>query len=134
MLYTSITKKIPLGAKHGGKRAIEFEVPEPQTVEELINFYGSESEFIARNQKFIARAAIQNAYVKLTSTAGDTEPGAELEALISKAQESVKSYRPETTTGVTQAALVSNAKSLLADETAFLSMTPEQILAKLRGE
>ena len=134
MLYTTVTKKIPLGQKHGGKRAITFEVPEPQTIEEFISFYGSESEFIERNKKNVARAAIQNAYVKLTTAAEDTEPGAELDSLIVKAQESVKGYRPESTSGVTQAALVINAKSLLADETAFLSMTPAEILAKLRGE
>jgi hypothetical protein len=135
IIFTKLVKNIPLGKNHGGKREIEFEVPEPQTIDDFISFYGSEAEFISRNQKYVARAAVQNAYVKLTNAANDTPAGAELEALISKAQEACKTYRPETTGDVTQKELVSNAKGVLAlDDAALSNMSAADVLALLRGE
>lgn len=135
IIFTALTKEIPLGKNHDGKRAIDFEVPEPQTIDDFISFYGSEAEFISRNKKYVARAAIQNAYVMLTKSANDTPAGPELDALITKAQEACKSYRPEQTGDVTQKELVNNAKSVLSlDESKVANMTAADILALLRGE
>lgn len=135
IIYTAITKNIPLGKNHGGKSEIDFEVPEPQTVDDFISFYGSEAEFISRNKKHVARAAVQNAYVMLTKSANDTPAGPELNALIEKAQEACKNYRPEQTGDVTQKELVTNAKGVLSlDEEKVKNMTAADILALLRGE
>jgi|WetSurMetagenome_2_1015567.scaffolds.fasta_scaffold37312_1 hypothetical protein len=131
--YVAVTKKIPLGATHGGKTEITFEIQSFDTLQEQIAFFGSEDELRKRVNKMVEKSAIQNAYVKLTTEGPKTAPGAELDKLIEKAKSSAKNYAPQADVGVTQADLVQNAKSILQDEAKYANMSAAEIIAILRG-
>lgn len=132
MHFVATKKKIK--TEKFGEFEVEFpQVPQCDTVEEMVAFYGGEKEFLERNNKILARAATQTSVLRLGST--NAADQAALDEQIAKEKQSAKDYKPEVTSGVSAKTAKAGVDALqdlaTKNKDLFSQMNPDEILAYL---
>lgn len=110
MFYKKLEREVE--TKNFKTQKVVFEAPQFESLDEAGNFYGGNDKLLERVNTITARSAEQNGKVMIKNSNAATE--VELATLITKAEQAVRNYKPETTEGVSKAAAKERVDNILA--------------------